>query len=79
MWKLQLLSLKQIVNSSGLLQPQTLIRAAGPLQVALVTSRLFLGADPCQREEVVAKPLPRDVELVLGEQCVPKWQKIVRL
>lgn len=28
---------------------------------------------------MVAKPLGRDVGLVLGEQCGPKWQKIFRL
>lgn len=73
-WKLQLLSLKQIVNSSGRLQPRTMIWAAGPSQVALVTPRLFRGKFLSKREERVAKPMRRDVELVFGEQCPPEWE-----
>lgn len=73
-WKLQLLSLKQIVNSSGWLQPRTMIWAARPSQVAVVTPRPFRGKSLSKREEKVTKPTGRDAELAFGEQHAPKWE-----
>lgn len=51
-----------------------MIWAAGTLQVALVTPRLFRGKSLSKRHEKAPKPMGRDAEVAFGEQHAPKWE-----